>query len=96
MVGDERARFCASCKLNVYNVEVLTKDELEALIREKEGETLCVRMFVRKDGTALTRDCPVGFWRSVILWAAALVGLTLLAVWLLERNRPPPFVGTRF
>lgn len=86
MSGDERARFCRHCKLNVYNLSDMTRDEAEAFVRQSEGRT-CVRFYRRHDGTILTRDCPVGlrlvrhrFARAVAAFAgilAALVGSTL-------------------
>ena len=63
MYGDERRRFCAECKLNVYNLSGMTRDEAEQLVMNSEGR-LCVRFYRRKDGTILTQDCPVG-WKAV-------------------------------
>ena len=63
MSGDDKKRFCGECKLNVYNLSGMTKDEAENLIIEKEGR-LCVRFYRRSDGTVLTQDCPVG-WAKV-------------------------------
>ena len=63
MYGDDRRRFCAECKLNVYNLSGMTRDEAEQLVLNSEGR-LCVRFFRRKDGTILTQDCPVG-WKAV-------------------------------
>jgi hypothetical protein len=62
MYGSERKRFCAECKLNVYNVSEMTKDEAENFILRSEGR-LCLRVFQRRDGTVITRDCPVGWAR---------------------------------
>src|ERR1041384_5264719 len=59
MTGDERARFCSSCNLHVYNIAELTRADAEKLVANTEGR-LCVRLFRRSDGTVLTRDCPVG------------------------------------
>jgi hypothetical protein len=59
MQGDDRVRFCQHCRLNVYNLSAVTRREAEALVKEKEGR-LCVRLYRRRDGTALTADCPVG------------------------------------
>lgn len=59
MRGDDRVRFCESCKLHVYNFAEMTRAEAEALIIEKEGN-LCVRLYQRPDGTMITKDCPVG------------------------------------
>ena len=59
MYGDDRRRFCSQCKLNVYNLSGMTRDEAEQLVMNSEGR-LCVRFFRRKDGTVLTQDCPAG------------------------------------
>ncbi|OLE51144.1 MAG: hypothetical protein AUG51_24195 [Acidobacteria bacterium 13_1_20CM_3_53_8] len=59
MIGDERARFCAKCQLNVYNLSGMSRREAEALISRTEGR-LCVRFYRRGDGTILTENCPVG------------------------------------
>jgi hypothetical protein len=59
MEGDERKRYCALCKLNVYNLSDMTAREAARLVSESEGR-LCIRFYQRRDGTVLTRDCPVG------------------------------------
>lgn len=59
MIGSDRARFCAQCNLNVYNLSSMTKTEAEALIAQTEGR-LCVRFYRRRDGSILTKNCPVG------------------------------------
>ena len=63
MYGDERKRFCGDCKLNVYNLSGMTKEEAESLIMKAEGR-LCVRFYKRADGSVITKDCPVG-WAKV-------------------------------
>lgn len=63
MIGSERKRYCGECKLNVYNLSGMTRNEAENLIQNSEGR-LCVRFYRRDDGTILTQDCPVG-WRAV-------------------------------
>lgn len=60
MEGDDRSRFCEQCKLNVYNFAEMTQGEIEQLILRKEGR-VCARLFRRRDGTVLVRDCPIGF-----------------------------------
>ncbi len=60
MIGDDRVRFCGQCGLNVYNLSNMSQIEAERLIMEREGK-LCVRFYVRADGTVLTSDCPVGW-----------------------------------
>jgi hypothetical protein len=62
MYGSERKRFCAECKLNVYNISEMTQEEAENLIIRSEGR-LCLRIFRRADGTVITRNCPVGWAR---------------------------------
>jgi len=57
MAGTDRVRFCQTCKKNVYNVSSLSAEEAEALIVEREGK-LCLRVFMRSDGTIITSDCP--------------------------------------
>jgi hypothetical protein len=63
MIGDERKRFCGQCKLNVYNLSGMPRDEAENLLLNAEGR-LCVRFYRRTDGTVLTQDCPVG-WKAL-------------------------------
>lgn len=59
MQGDDRQRHCSHCRMNVYNLSEMSRDEAEAFVQQREGRT-CVRFFQRADGTVLTRDCPVG------------------------------------
>ena len=63
MYGDDRRRYCSECKLNVYNLSGMTRDDAERLVMNSEGR-LCVRFYRRKDGTILTQDCPVG-WKAI-------------------------------
>jgi hypothetical protein len=59
MTGDSRVRFCDHCRLSVYNISELSRNEAEKLLASSEGR-LCTRLFRRADGTILTKDCPVG------------------------------------
>ncbi len=63
MYGDERKRFCAECKLNVYNLSDMTRREAENFLINSEGR-VCVKFYRRTDGTVLTKDCPVG-WQKL-------------------------------
>ncbi|MBI2193684.1 MAG: hypothetical protein HYU36_17040 [Planctomycetes bacterium] len=56
MIGDDRTRYCGRCRMNVYNISSMTREEAETFIREREGRT-CVRFYQRTDGTILTSDC---------------------------------------
>lgn len=92
MQGDARSRFCATCRLNVYDLSSLTREEAVELVARKEGR-LCVRFYRRADGTVLTRDCPVGL-AALRRRVAALCGTAaaLLLAWLGLRpaQRPVP------
>lgn len=71
MYGDARTRHCADCRLQVYNIAEMERDEVLRLIREHEGR-LCFRLYRRRDGTVITRDCPTGV-RAVRRKAATAV-----------------------
>jgi len=80
MTGDDRRRFCASCKLHVHDIGAMTKAEAIAFLANVGKGRACVRLFRRADGTVLTRDCPVGLrqrLRAAFARASAL-GLALL------------------
>jgi hypothetical protein len=81
MSGNEQARFCRQCAEYVYNFSEMTEDEIAALIKEKEGK-VCVRLFLRSDGTMMTADCPVGIRAdrssAILRGMTAAVVLTLL------------------
>ncbi|MBC8138961.1 MAG: hypothetical protein H8F28_24055 [Fibrella sp.] len=79
MVGDDKSRYCGSCKKNVYNLSAMTGKEAATLIREKEGN-VCIRYYQRADGTVMTQDCPVGVAavkrKITRAFAAVVVGVT--------------------
>ncbi|MEW5738281.1 MAG: hypothetical protein AB1938_05110 [Myxococcota bacterium] len=89
MTGDERVRHCAKCQMNVFNVKELTEAEVIALLRTKTGR-VCGRIYRRRDGTVLTKDCPVGLARvrrQVALAVATVLALVLgVFAW---RSRAP-------
>lgn len=109
MVGDERRRHCEQCSRDVYDLTVMTRDEVDAfLVANASGA--CVRLYQRTDGRMLTEDCPVGVRRrrmraltaaGVGLGTCALVAFTALSTVIgvreLEPARlppPPPIVVT--
>ncbi|MBS1953708.1 MAG: hypothetical protein JST89_05975 [Cyanobacteria bacterium SZAS-4] len=59
MEGDDKVRYCSLCSLNVYNLSGMTRKEGETLMKSANGP-MCIRLFRRKDGTLITKDCPVG------------------------------------
>jgi hypothetical protein len=77
MRGDDRSRFCARCRLNVYNLSAMGLAEAEDLVRRAEGH-LCVRFYQRRDGTVLASDCPAGWRRKVLRRVAVVAGLLLV------------------
>jgi hypothetical protein len=94
MAGDDRSRFCGECRLHVYNIAAMTQSEAEALIAEKEGR-LCARIYQRRDGTIITRDCPVGLarvrrmaWWTLSKVAAALAIVIGGAAWAVNYANP--------
>lgn len=60
MTGDEKTRHCGQCDKDVHDLSAMTRAEAEALVNGGQGQRMCVKMWVRKDGTVLTQDCPVG------------------------------------
>jgi len=85
MAGDDRKRFCSHCRLHVYNLSAMKRDEAEQLVRDQAGR-LCIRFYRRSDGTVLTRDCPVGlralrqrFLRGMAMATATVVSLVTSA-----------------
>lgn len=76
MEGTERVRFCSACQLNVYNFSEMTEREIRQLIQSHVGRRLCGRLYRRKDGTILTRNCPVGL-RSVVRRLSRVAGAIL-------------------
>jgi hypothetical protein len=98
MDGDDRTRFCFSCKLNVYNLSDMTADEAARLVQETEGR-LCVRYYQRRDGTVMTRNCPVGVSAlqkrvaTMITSAAALCLVMVAAAKVYERSGGTVEVG---
>ncbi len=80
MTGDDKHRFCGSCKLHVHNLSGMTADAATALLQQAGKGRVCVRFFRRADGTVLTRDCPVGL-RQKLRRAWARAGALWLALW---------------
>jgi hypothetical protein len=99
MEGDERRRFCRQCGLNVYNLSEMSRNEAEELVRSAEGR-LCVRFYHRRDGSVLTRNCPVGFGRArrALLLQASALGAVFLSIpavaaaWTRVRSKVEPAV----
>src|SRR5687767_1276640 len=79
MAGDERARYCQSCQLTVYNFSEMSAREVYDLIAKSEGR-ICGRLYRRADGTVLTKDCPTGlraYHKRVTRFAGAALAAIL-------------------
>lgn len=58
MTGDEQRRFCGACRLHVYDLSAMRREDAEALVASRrEGERMCVRLARRPDGRVVTDDC---------------------------------------
>ena len=100
MTGDDRVRFCGQCKLNVFDLSAMTRQEAEQLVLENEGN-LCGQFYRRADGTVLTSDCPVGL-RAIrrriarrVAGVAALAGSLLLGPALTSGGRAQDVTAQR-
>jgi hypothetical protein len=85
MVGNDRVRSCARCKLNVYNLALMKKEEIEALVRGSNGR-LCGQLYMRGNRMATLRDCAGGARRKWGRRAVAVAGILVLGAfsWLLR------------
>lgn len=93
MTGDARVRHCGACDAKVYNLSALTAPEAEALL--KADGKVCVRVYLREDGTVLTQDCAVGLRRrkrqrlAYVALAAVTLGTSLASAFALWRAQHP-------
>ncbi len=94
MTGNERVRFCHHCEQKVYDVSKMSAEEAEAFLARafNNHDSVCVRFYRRKDGTVLTRDCPVGLRalrrRLLALGAVAATFLTFIISCVVTADRP--------
>jgi hypothetical protein len=63
MQGSDRVRFCSLCSKNVYNTADMTTSEAELFLKE-HGNSACIGIFRRNDGTVIVDDCPVGLRKA--------------------------------
>ena len=92
MKGDDRARFCGSCRETVFDLSELTESDVHALLAE-HGHDICVQFYQRKDGTVMTKDCRPGVKkrrRNRVLVAGAIgLGSFGYAGWQLAAAKEP-------
>ena len=78
MLGGDAVRHCEKCQFNVYNFAAMSQEEIDELLNS--GNRVCARLFVRQDGTYMTKDCKKKVRRKSVLkylGLAALVPLSL-------------------
>ena len=79
MEGSASVRHCSKCRFNVYNFSEMSQEEIDDLL--SSGDRVCGRLFVRPDGTYMTKNCRAKVKRNRILkWTAAvaLIPLSLI------------------
>lgn len=88
----DRVRHCSECRLNVYNLSEMSRQEALSLLSQHEGR-LCVRFYRRSDGTILTNNCPVGLRavrRLFLKRLASVASLCALLFDMLASHAPKP------
>jgi len=56
MQGEGARRYCGVCQKDVHDLSAMAQAEAQALLREQEGVSLCVRYSAEADGTLRFRD----------------------------------------
>ena len=85
MAGDEKMRYCGHCKLSVFNLSAMDRDEAERFLNQWVGGAgesggaaarTCVRMYRRTDGMVVTADCvAVRFRMARRVYAKVAAGI---------------------
>ena len=84
MSGDKKVRHCSKCRFNVYNFKEMSEKEIEDLL--KENDKVCVRLYMRQDGTYMTKDCQKKKRRKQFLAVASFVMLLPFSILLFTSN----------
>lgn len=80
MAGDEKNRYCNKCQFNVYNFSEMSQEEIDNLLNS--GNRVCARLYVRPDGTYMTKSCSAKRKRNRVLMFlsfAALLPIIILS-----------------
>lgn len=78
MEGGDAVRYCRKCQFNVYRFSEMTGEEIDDVLNN--NERVCARLYIRADGTYMTKDCKTKVKRKRILkyfGLAALIPLSL-------------------
>lgn len=105
MTGTDRERTCHTCQTKVYNLNAMTKSDAEAFLQSKidNGESYCLKLSRRTDGTIITKDCPISrqifdrSQRQIKIAVAAILGLFhLCPAWAQQQDQTPSHSVERF
>jgi len=100
MQGGDAVRHCKKCRFNVYNFSAMTQEEIDGLLNN--NERVCARLYIRSDGTYMTKDCKTKVRRNSFLKLFGLVALIPLSMSLfnsegynrlIEKARNIPVLG---
>ena len=82
MEGSEKVRHCSKCRFNVYNFNEMTQSEIDELL--STGDRVCGRLFVRPDGTYMTKSCRKKSKRRKVLAAVAVIITVPLSILMIK------------
>ena len=82
MQGSDKVRHCSKCRFNVYNFNEMTQDEIDELLSTEDR--VCGRLFVRPDGTYMTKSCRKKSKRRKVLAAVAVIITVPLSILMIK------------
>lgn len=98
MQGTDSVRRCAACDQNVYNLEAMSRAEIEDMLIFTDGKP-CTRLRRRADGTIVTRECiradndrRLRRMHTVTQLATGMLAAIVAGsvAWMLYESRPRP------
>ena len=94
LIGGDRVRYCGQCRLNVYNFAIMSRSEIEDVVRKTEGR-LCGQLYLRGDRTVTARNCPASRGRTILKRAVSVAAVLLLAgfTWVCRTSERPSRAG---
>ena len=94
LAGGDRVRYCGQCRLNVYNFAIMSRSEIEDVVRKTEGR-LCGQLYLRGDRTVTARNCPATRGRTILKRAVRVAAVLLLAgfTWVCRTSERPSRAG---
>lgn len=95
-IGDDpHTRHCGKCVKSVYDISSMSAEEAEEFLQSRVGNTPCVRLYRRGDGTLVTQQrCSTASRRTrhALLAVAAAGGAALCMVLPAPRTAPASMV----